>query len=614
MACALLLAGHHPLWPRAALLGVGVWAVVAACRPRWWMAALPAGAALLNFSPWTGWLVCDEFDLLLLATLGGAYARRALQPPPTLAPLPRPLRALLLCMATAALLGLARGWQDAAASSPAGAAFDWFAGYTDAPNSWRVAKSELYALLLVPLWPRTPNSLRPLAAGLVAGLCVVVAAVLWERLAFTGLLNFDVPYRSVALFWEMHVGGEAIDGYLAMATPFAAWAVLRARRPWQWGAAAALAVLAVYVLLTTFSRGVYGAVLASLTLLCLLLLRQRSRLSGWRAGAGVVLALLLLAEVALIVFSGHFLWQRMAATHSDLNSRMQHWQRGLGTLKTPTDWLLGLGPGRLPAHYAAAGPAGEFSGAARWNRELQAGAPLHTFVTLRGPATRQTLGGQFALAQRVTQAPHGVHTVHLTLRVQRPTTLLVEWCERHLLFDGHCQSALLQVQPGPRPWQTLALTLQGDAPPSQTWHAPRPALFTLSVVNAAGAADIADVQLPDAQERNLLHNAGFAQGLAHWMATAQSYFLPWHIDNLLLELLIERGLLGVVLFGTLLAAALWRLTLGGARHAALAPYQAAALLAALCVGATGSLLDAPRVALVLYVLALQGVLCAPRQT
>jgi O-antigen ligase len=92
------------------------------------------------------------------------------------------------------------------------------------------------------------------------------------------------------------------------------------------------------------------------------------------------------------------------------------------------------------------------------------------------------------------------------------------------------------------------------------------------------------------------------------MVTAQSYFLPWHIDNLLLELLIERGLLGLLLFGALLGAALWQLTLGGARHAALAPYQAAALLGVLCVGATGSLLDVPRVALLVYVLALDALL------
>jgi O-antigen ligase len=614
LAASLVLAWHHPLWPLAALLCACLWSALAAWHQRLWMFALPLGAAALNFSPWTGWVVFDECDLLLLSTLAGAYARLALQARPVRTPLPAALRTLLLGMAAVALLGLVRGWLDAQGAdggAHAGRPFDWFAGYTDAPNSLRVAKSELYALLLVPLWPRTPQRLRPLAWGLVAGLSVVVCAVLWERLAFPGLLNFDAPYRSVALFWEMHVGGEALDGYLALATPFVVWVLMSARRPWHWGAAALLAVLTLYALLTTFSRGVYAAVLSACTLLGLLLLRQGAQLPGWRARAAGVLALLLVAEVAAVVGGGSFLWQRVAATRSDLGSRVQHWRRGLGTLHGASDWWLGLGLGRLPAHYAASGPAGEFSGSAGWATQARAHDPVRSFATLRGPATRQTLGGQFALAQRTRSAPQGTHTLRLTLRVAAHTELMVQWCERHLLFDGHCQTALLQARPGPTAWQTQVLQLSGDAPGKPAWRAPRAAYFTLSVVNAGGQADVAQLLLQDTHGNNLLDNATFQQGLAQWPVLAQSYFLPWHIDNLLLELLIERGLLGLLLFATLLGAALWQLTRDSLRGAALAPYQAAALLGTLCVGASGSLLDVPRVALLLYVLALDALVCGP---
>jgi O-antigen ligase len=131
------------------------------------------------------------------------------------------------------------------------------------------------------------------------------------------------------------------------------------------------------------------------------------------------------------------------------------------------------------------------------------------------------------------------------------------------------------------------------------------------VVNAGGQADVAQLLLQDTHGNNLLDNATFQQGLAQWPVLAQSYFLPWHIDNLLLELLIERGLLGLLLFATLLGAALWQLTRDSLRGAALAPYQAAALLGTLCVGASGSLLDVPRVALLLYVLALDALVCGP---
>ena len=58
------------------------------------------------------------------------------------------------------------------------------------------------------------------------GLLGVALATLWERLAFTGLLNLSTDYRTTALFWEMHVGGAALDGFLALTVPFALREVL----------------------------------------------------------------------------------------------------------------------------------------------------------------------------------------------------------------------------------------------------------------------------------------------------------------------------------------------------------------------------------------------------
>ena len=61
---------------------------------------------------------------------------------------------------------------------------------------------------------------RQLALGIAIGLGTASLAALWERLAFTDLLNFSSDYRSTALFWEMHVGGAALDGWLLLTIPF----------------------------------------------------------------------------------------------------------------------------------------------------------------------------------------------------------------------------------------------------------------------------------------------------------------------------------------------------------------------------------------------------------
>src|SRR5450631_4151983 len=106
---------------------------------------------------------------------------------------------------------------------------------------------------------------------------LVALAAGWERIAYAAPWEFSSSYRTVAMFWEMHVGGAAIDAYLVLATPFVAWALWTTRTWWHWSAAAALAMLTGYACLTTFSRGVYGGVMGSLALLALLLARQHTR-------------------------------------------------------------------------------------------------------------------------------------------------------------------------------------------------------------------------------------------------------------------------------------------------------------------------------------------------
>ena len=76
--------------------------------------------------------------------------------------------------------------------------------------------------------------------------------------------------------------------------------------------------------------------------------------------------------------------------------------------------------------------------------------------------------------------------------------------------------------------------------------------------------------------------------------------MPWHAKNVGVHLLFEQGLLGAAAAALLVAAALWRLTLGVARAHPLAPPLAAAVVGLLTVGLVDSLLDIPRVAFVAW--------------
>jgi hypothetical protein len=648
------IAWHHPSAPALVLSAFLIWCVTVASRPDLWLFALPSALPLLNFAPWTGWLIFDEFDLLLLGTLSGGYLRfafdRSMADRKALAPTPdRGLLVLALLFAGSSFFALYRGFSDA------GFTFGWYQGYADPLNSLRVFKGPIYALLL---WPLLLQQLRDpagraverLCVGILLGLSVVVLAVLWERAAFTGLWDFSTPYRTTALFWEMHVGGAAIDAYLALTAPFVAWALWSARSPAAWAAAAALSLVAFYTCLTTFSRGVYLSVGVPLLLLGLLFLgRQpgfrmrslllrallygavvlvtaaslfaglqafglpgvggvllgllflfgvfRARLSGWRSAAGLGLALALLMEVVAVFGSGTFMLSRLATSERDFGGRLAHWQNGLGLIYTPAEWAWGIGLGRLPASYARFVREREFSGSVQ-----AVDAEGRRSVKVAGPKTQGELGGLYALTQRVPLQAESAYRAAFDVRVETTTDVLVRSCEMHLLYERRCQLAGVRLRPQGNRWQHVALALRGPPLAAGNWYAPRMRVFAVSVLNGGGAAAFDNMQLTGKERHNLLRNGDFSREMAHWFPAAQHYFLPWHIDNLYLELLIERGAAGLFVFIALAGLAIWRLCLGAGRRHPLAPFLAASLAGGLIVGMVSSVMDVPRVAFLFFLL------------
>jgi hypothetical protein len=622
LAAGLGLAWHHPVSPMLALVLLCLATCLVAWQPRLWLWLVPSCLPWLNFSPWTGWLVFEEFDILLLGVLAGGYARLAWDNKADRGS--HPLHTGHMLVAAVLLSGLLSLWRGLADAG--GLSFDWFANYCDALNSWRIFKSLGLAALFIPLLRRelaisARFAQATQAAGVVSGLTLVVLAALWERAAFPGLLDFSDPYRTVALFWEMHVGGAAIDAYLAMTAPFVVWALYATRRPLMWASLALLACCVAYVCLTTFARGVYLAVLAPLVLLAVLLwlqhharngrsawlaLRHHIRSPTWRLMASGVLLAALALEVVGVLEGGTFMSKRMASAEQDLVSRVEHWKRGVGLLSGPADWLLGIGLGRLPSNYAAQVPNEEFPGNARSHQETQVGQAKQQFVTLYGPKTQAELGGIFEFTQRVALSQRGGYRVQLDVRVNHATRIELYLCERHLLYDRACQAAFLHVVPakgaGPSVWQHNTMVLGGPPFGPERWFAPRLKMFSISVVDAGAQADIDNIVLTSYTPQNLLVNGDFSSGLAHWFPAAQSYFVPWHLDNLVLEVLVERGGLGLLAYLLLVGYALWHLVLGRARLHTLAPYLAASLAAVVLVGLVSSVMDVPRVAFLFFLL------------
>lgn len=295
------LAGWFALYPldrwMAGIL-VGGYGLLVAARPSLWLVLMPALWPVVDLAPWSGQIHVTESDALALATLAALGLREAVAPPPATlrgrAPVKLTLSALALfgLLAASVLISGLRGLGpqpvfDAAA----------LVGYNTPVNALRVGKGFVLAFALIPFLHLAIRrdgeaALDRIVTGLTLGLATCGLAALWERLAFPGLTNFAADYRSSALFWEMHVGGAALDAWLALSLPFALAAIARARHPVVRALALGVLLLGFYAAFTTFSRIVYGALLVAAAILGgLALLRPAAGPAAARPRPGTLLLL-----------------------------------------------------------------------------------------------------------------------------------------------------------------------------------------------------------------------------------------------------------------------------------------------------------------------------------
>ena len=780
---ALGLACQYPVLPGAAVVLVLIVGFASFRWPRHWPLTLPALLPVIGLAPWTGWLTFEEWDLLVLAIAAGGYLRgvvdgRAghdhgvgmMRSKSKSAPL---MLGLLTAYGTTMAVSMLLGFADAGG-------FRWglFQGYREPMNSLRLAKPFFAMLLLAPLWLAalrrdSEGTSRRLATGLVLGLLGTALAATWERLAFTDLLNFSTDYRTTALFWEMHVGGAALDGMLALTLPFLVHELLAANTRQRWLAMAAILPLAGYACLTTFSRGVYlavpvgvalmfvlharqarhtstrsvsatlvrglpavalvaafaaaamamfptsgyrgliGLLAASAVLLALprllraapraqalqglvaglllcglcwamalvlpkgaylayalatavaagaLLMHLRPNAAGlqhhapalalaglvamlaslllvarhwggdealppaqavvaalaalllaasfsprvvWPAQprwqAGTACALVLTAGVVAAFGGGAYMGDRFATGSSDFQGRVQHWKDGLSLLRTPVHLLFGRGLGRFVDNHAFTAAANARPGDYRLRNESS-----NTYVTLVAGTHELGWGEVMRLSQRIPAFTLPAF-VEFDVRTDQALLVHLEVCAKHLLYDGGClvQKAHPVAKPGV--WQTMKLPFAGTLPDPGPWYAPRLMEFSIALESPGQRADIDNLRLVEADGRDLLSNGDFSSGLARWFMTSDRYHLPWHMKNLAAHVLFDQGFVGLALLGLMVALALLRTTLTGARHHRLAPGVAGGLAGFLVVGMFDSLLDMPRVAFLFYFLVLLGL-------
>ena len=578
LALAAYGAATFPTQPVALTGALFAYALVLWQRPLLLFAVIPAALPVLDLAPWSGRFYLDEFDLLLLVsvTVGSLrLPRKHATAPHGRRDFTWAASLLAISLALAALRGLTP-WQ-----APDDNAFtSYFSHY----NALRIGKGALWAWLVCALLRRAGaaslDTQTYWSRGMLLGVSLTVAFVLWERLAWGGLLDFENDYRVSGPFSAMHTGGAFIECYLTIGAPYLLITLFQAR---SWAGRTAVGVLLLaltYALMVTFSRNGYLAYAAAL-LVVLVFAISRSR--HWRQHALTALALTVaVLAVALPILGGPFAQSRLASVEADYLVRQAHWQRVLD-MRTPdrlTD-LFGMGLGRFPeTHYLL-------------SQEHERSASYRLLSDHGNAFLRLTAGVPIYVEQLLTVQAQQKYLLKFDARSDRGNaTLSIPICEKWLLTSQDCVSSTQTIAEAGR-WQQFVQTVSTDTLTPPRWYARRPIKLALHNGNQKATVDVDNVRLETLDGENLLRNGDFSAGLDHWFFSADNH-LQWHAKSLPIAVLFDQGWFGLLALTAFSALAIGR---AGAR-AWRGDLYASAALASFCgflvVGLFDTLIDAPR--------------------
>jgi len=733
-AMALFWAIYFPAFALGLCLTLCLYAATLIWRWNTWLILLPALLPLLYLTPHSGRIFFDEFDLLLMMTVAaGLWQGRLTVARATLAPSSRLVLALfILCYG----LGIYRGLGNWEALD-----FNALANYYSPINALRVGKGFFWALLIYFFWAgncqaNSEKTKRLFTLGIISGAIGVFMVVLWERgvvhdLFFannryqllSSLLDFSTLYRVTALFADMHTGGTAIDGYVSLVWPFAAYLLLTSKNRLLMAIGGVSLLGIFYVMVVTFSRGVYlgigvslitattlgyyyhrrqiGAGLVLLTLACLgtiaavaifvfraggvlaigsdliaffigaaIALLGFKRLSGYTifafAAMGVGACVLVtshavltskwteiahsiglpvsIASIFLFAATGFFLqrrWspyltlrnqilvsllicgliaafvpslfgsrmeQRFATVTEDLLHRVDHWHDAINIMDD--NWhtkAFGQGLGRFPERYF-------------WQKQQATDVGGFIYLTENNNTFLRFNGAHdVRLGQRLDLKPNTDYRLALDIRTTDPAAPMeIRICHRHLIhpteWNSVCEEIKHLAKTPDGQWQHLQYNFNSNKLGAFRHHVKAPLMLTITNrreyafnLKPQTLLDFDNITLQSTSGREMLNNGDFEKGVDNWFPYYDFNHLPWHIKNIWVHVYFELGLLGLALFGLLILGAIRGLANSPIEQRGFSIAILLALIGFLAVGTFGTLIDAPRVAFLFYLLILIGL-------
>jgi hypothetical protein len=369
-------------------------------------------------------------------------------------------------------------------------------------------------------------------------------------------------------------------------------------------AAAAFPALACSTLLVARWWGGDGALpdaALAVALACLLIAVNRLPARPlWRPGA----ATLTVAGGAAIVFAvavplsgSYYLGSRFATTGDDIQVRLQHWSEAVRMMDD--GWqasLVGMGLGRYPDTYFWRNAHGETPPRLSWETEGN-----NQFLRLVSGTYPAGYGETLRALQMVALVPGTRYRLSFDLRrAAQQAALDARVCERWLLYPQNCLTRALPAAPADGAWHHYELELPLHAGARGLVRPTTQLELSNGGVGASSSLDVDNVSLQALDSgAELVRNGSFSHGNAGWFFSSDRNHMPWHVKNFAVNLFFEQGWLGCAAFALLLLYVAADLVLRALHGETMAAVYLAAVSGMMVVGLFDSLVDVPRLTLLL---------------
>lgn len=377
--------------------------------------------------------------------------------------------------------------------------------------------------------------------------------------------------------FDSHRGlGMAFSGFLGMI-----WGDLLVN--WHWGGESAL----------------QDGVQVSLLAVALVFVNRRFARPIWswnRGGASGMMAGFMLIALVIPVLENYYMKYRFHEAESDLHVRTDHWNTVIEIMDA--DWktfAFGMGLGKFPETYFWRNRKEGLPGTYQFGEDGDG-----PYIRLNGSYLGWE-GEYLRYGQRVAIQPYRNYTAEFDMRSHFGKERLdLGICEKLLLYPGNCVKSSLFPNPDGK-WHRYSVRLSSGNMGSESWYERPTVQFYFGNASRDGFLDLKNVSLSDGFG-NIVHNGDFRMGSDRWFFSSDHYHLPWHEKNLVLHIYFDQGLFGLAAFGMIFVYACMRLLLGAVKGEDLSAALFSAFLGLFAVGLFDSVLDFPRISLLVYLL------------